>query len=67
MKILVIQMKFIGDVLATSIICNNLKKIYPNSQIDFLVANDVKTISFLINTSGNNTTVAFAGVEAWGQ
>ena len=37
MKILVIQMKFIGDVLASSIICNNLKKLYPNSQVDFLI------------------------------
>lgn len=27
----------IGDVLASSIICNNLKLIYPNSQVDYLV------------------------------
>src|SRR5690242_14366947 len=37
MKILVIQQKMIGDVLASSIICNNLKQIYPNSQVDYLV------------------------------
>lgn len=37
MKILVIQQKMIGDVLASSIICNNLKLIYPNSQVDYLV------------------------------
>lgn len=37
MKILVIQQKMIGDVLASSIICNNLKLIYPNAQIDYLI------------------------------
>jgi ADP-heptose:LPS heptosyltransferase len=37
MKILVIQQKMIGDVLTSSIICNNLKKEFPNAQIDYLV------------------------------
>ncbi len=37
MKILVIQQKMIGDVLATSILCNNLKKMYPDSQVDYLI------------------------------
>ena len=37
MKILVIQQKMIGDVLASSIICNNLKSIYSNAQIDYLI------------------------------
>ncbi|MDD3003874.1 glycosyltransferase family 9 protein [Flavobacterium sp.] len=37
MKILVIQQKMIGDVLASSIICNNLKREYPNSEIDYLI------------------------------
>ena len=37
MKILVIQQKMIGDVLASSIICNNLKLIYPESKIDYLI------------------------------
>ncbi|WP_432671404.1 glycosyltransferase family 9 protein [Flavobacterium sp. SM2513] len=37
MKILVIQQKMIGDVLASSIICNNLKTMYPKSQIDYLI------------------------------
>ncbi len=37
MKILVIQQKMIGDVLISSIICNNLRKAYPNAQIDYLV------------------------------
>ncbi|MFY8066695.1 MAG: glycosyltransferase family 9 protein [Flavobacterium sp.] len=36
-RILVIQHKMIGDVLISSIICNNLKKAYPNAQIDYLV------------------------------
>lgn len=27
----------IGDVLASSIICNNLKMLYPNAQIDYLI------------------------------
>lgn len=36
MKILVIQQKRIGDVLTSSILCNNLKKKYPNSTIDFM-------------------------------
>lgn len=37
MKILVIQQKMIGDVLVSSIICNNLRKAYPTAQIDYLV------------------------------
>jgi ADP-heptose:LPS heptosyltransferase len=36
MKILVIQQKRIGDVLTSTIICNNLKKQYPESCIDFM-------------------------------
>ena len=51
MKILVIQQKMIGDVLATSIICNNLKKIYPNAQIDYLV------YPFKIPVIENNTSI----------
>jgi ADP-heptose:LPS heptosyltransferase len=37
MKILVIQQKMIGDVLVSSIICNNLRSAYPLAQIDYLV------------------------------
>lgn len=37
MKVLVIQQKMIGDVLASSIICNNLKKIFPDCQVDYLI------------------------------
>ena len=37
MKILVIQQKMIGDVLASTVICNNMRLIYPESQIDYLI------------------------------
>ena len=37
MKILVIQQKMIGDVLVSSIICNNLRKAFPDATIDYLV------------------------------
>ena len=37
MKILVIQQKMIGDVLVSSLICNNLRKAYPSAQIDYMV------------------------------
>ena len=36
MKILVIQQKRIGDVLTSTIICNNLKTKYPNAIIDYM-------------------------------
>lgn len=37
MKILVIQQKMIGDVLVTSILCDNLRKAYPNAIVDYMV------------------------------
>jgi len=36
-KILVIQNKRIGDVLIVSVIAQNMKVLYPESRIDFLV------------------------------
>ncbi|MES2487005.1 MAG: glycosyltransferase [Bacteroidota bacterium] len=36
-RILVIQQKMIGDVLASTVICNNLKKIYPHSTIEYSI------------------------------
>lgn len=36
MKILVIQQKRIGDVLTSTILCNNLKKFYPEATIDYM-------------------------------
>lgn len=38
-KILVIQNKRIGDVLLASLIATNLKKVFPNSTIDYMVYN----------------------------
>jgi len=37
LTILVIQQKMIGDVLVSSIICNNLKNIYSASSIEYLI------------------------------
>ena len=37
MKILVIQQKMIGDVLVSTILCDNLRKKYPLAQIDYMV------------------------------
>ena len=37
MKILVIQQKMIGDVLVSSVLCNNLCKAYPEAQIAYLI------------------------------
>jgi heptosyltransferase-2 len=36
-KILVIQQKMIGDVLVSSLICENLKRSYPNSEVHYLI------------------------------
>ncbi len=56
-RILVIQHKMIGDVLITSIICNNLKKAYPNAQIDYLV-ND-NTIDVLKGNPNIDSLIIF--------
>ncbi len=53
MKILVIQQKMIGDVLISSIICDNLRKAYPNAIIDYLV-NESTTPVLQGNTSFDN-------------
>ncbi len=37
MKILVIQQQMIGDVLISTILCNNLRTIYPHAQIDYMI------------------------------
>lgn len=44
MKILVIQQKMIGDVLVSSVICNNLKLMYPNAQIEYLIYSFTKPV-----------------------
>ena len=38
-KILIIQNKRIGDVLLASLIATNLKKVFPDSVIDYMVYN----------------------------
>jgi heptosyltransferase-2 len=57
MKILVIQQKMIGDVLASSVICNNLKLIYPDSQVDYLVY--PFTVPVLENNPNIDTIILF--------
>jgi len=37
MKILVIQQKMIGDVLISTLLCDNLRLAYPDAQIDYMV------------------------------
>ncbi len=44
MKILVIQQKMIGDVLTSTIICEALKKKYPNSTIHYLINSNTKAM-----------------------
>ncbi|MES2862939.1 MAG: glycosyltransferase family 9 protein [Bacteroidota bacterium] len=44
MKILVVQQKMIGDVLVSSILCENLRLAYPNAQIDYLIYDSTKTV-----------------------
>ena len=38
-KILIIQNKRIGDVLIASVIANNFKRKYPNSEVHFMAYN----------------------------
>lgn len=57
MKILVIQQKMIGDVLISSIICNNLRTAYPDAQIDYLVY--ASTTPVLEGNSSINTIILF--------
>lgn len=54
MKILVIQQKMIGDVLASSIICNNLKMLYPEAIIDYLIYPFTKPV---VENNPNITTL----------
>ncbi len=44
MKILVIQQKMIGDVLTSTIICEALKKKYPESTIHYLINSNTKAM-----------------------
>ena len=57
MKILVIQHKMIGDVLVTSLLCDNLRKAYPNAIIDYMVYES--TIPVLQGNKSFNNLVVF--------
>lgn len=61
MKILVIQHKMIGDVLVSSLICENLRIQYPDAQIDYLV-ND-NTIPVLENNPYISNIIVFNAKE----
>ncbi len=37
MRILIIQQKMIGDVLVSTILCENMKLKYPNAQVDYMI------------------------------
>ncbi len=57
MKILVIQQKMIGDVLTSTIICETLKKEYPNATIDYLI--NTNTIPVVKNNPAFDHVVEF--------
>ncbi len=44
MKILVIQQKMIGDVLTSTIICETLRKEYPDATIDYLINSNTRPV-----------------------
>ncbi|GGB86170.1 hypothetical protein GCM10007424_27790 [Flavobacterium suaedae] len=56
-KILVIQQKMIGDVLASSSICNTLKQEYPCARIDYLIHNF--TLPVVENNPNINRIIPF--------
>lgn len=56
-RILVIQYKMIGDVLVTSILCENLKIAYPHAQIDYLVYES--TLPVLMHNDENYHIIPF--------
>ncbi len=57
MKILVIQQKMIGDVLASTVICEALQKEYPNATIDYLVNSN--TIPVIKNNPSFDNIIEF--------
>ncbi len=56
-KILVIQQKMIGDVLASSIICNTLKENCPASQVDYMVHDFTRPV--IENNPNIDTIIVF--------
>lgn len=59
MKILVIQQKMIGDVLASTVICEALRKEYPDATIDFLVNSNTKPV--ILENPFYNNIIEFKG------
>lgn len=57
MKVLVIQQKMIGDVLISSILCENIKKWNSSSKIDFIA--NRQTLPILQNNPNINKVVVF--------
>ncbi len=57
MKILVIQQKMIGDVLTSTIICENIKKVHPSAQVTYLV-ND-NTLAVVENNPSIDNILVF--------
>ncbi|GAA4277858.1 glycosyltransferase family 9 protein [Aquimarina mytili] len=57
MKILVIQQKMIGDVLTSTVICETLKKEYPNATIDYLI--NTNTIPVVKNSLAFDHIIEF--------
>ncbi|MFH6601963.1 glycosyltransferase family 9 protein [Maribacter algicola] len=57
MKFLVIQQKMIGDVLASTVICESIKHYFPNSSVHF-VANE-NTLPVLLNNPSIDRVVVF--------
>lgn len=57
MKILIIQHKMIGDVLITSLLCENIKLTFPNATIDYLI--NKNTIPVLENNPFIDNLIIF--------
>jgi ADP-heptose:LPS heptosyltransferase len=57
MRVLVIQHKMIGDVLITSLLCENIKKVYPNYTVDYLVNSN--TLPILENNPYIDNIIVF--------
>ncbi|MGY5352563.1 glycosyltransferase family 9 protein [Wenyingzhuangia sp. IMCC45533] len=61
MKVLVIQQKMIGDVLVSSMLCEQIKKQYPNAIIHYLI--HAKTKDVVLNNAYIDKLVFFNSIE----
>jgi ADP-heptose:LPS heptosyltransferase len=57
MNVLIIQQKMIGDVLISTLICENIKKWNPSSKIDFIA--NTHTVPILQNNPNINKIIIF--------